>query len=145
MPTCHLVYLVDHGRVPLPKRTLQGFLARPTVMAHNFLAVRAGFEPAEPCFRPSCFQDKCHRPLGHLTINSQDELVFFSMKEFFVLLNSSFRIIFVWSGWRDLNPRPHAPKACALARLRYNPIDLVTPEGLEPSCFGSKPNILAAG
>ena len=24
-----------------------------------------------------------------------------------------------WSGWRDLNPRPLAPKASALAKLRY--------------------------
>ncbi len=27
-----------------------------------------------------------------------------------------------WSGWRDLNPRPLAPHASALARLRYIPI-----------------------
>ncbi len=26
-----------------------------------------------------------------------------------------------WSGWRDLNPRPRAPKARALAKLRYSP------------------------
>ena len=26
-----------------------------------------------------------------------------------------------WSGWRDLNPRPLAPKASALAKLRYIP------------------------
>src|SRR5699024_115306 len=25
------------------------------------------------------------------------------------------------SGWRDSNPRPHAPKACALTKLRYTP------------------------
>jgi hypothetical protein len=25
------------------------------------------------------------------------------------------------SGWRDLNPRPRAPKARALAKLRYSP------------------------
>ena len=27
-----------------------------------------------------------------------------------------------WSGWRDLNPRPLAPKASALAKLRYIPL-----------------------
>ena len=26
-----------------------------------------------------------------------------------------------WSGWRDSNPRPPAPQAGALARLRYIP------------------------
>ena len=26
-----------------------------------------------------------------------------------------------WSGWRDLNPRPLAPKASALAKLRHIP------------------------
>src|SRR5438270_14000570 len=27
----------------------------------------------------------------------------------------------IWSGRRDSNPGSHAPKACALARLRYSP------------------------
>ena len=31
-------------------------------------------------------------------------------------------IIFYWSGWRDLNPRLPAPKAGALAKLRYIPV-----------------------
>ncbi len=29
-----------------------------------------------------------------------------------------------WSGWRDSNPRPLAPKASALAKLRYIPLNL---------------------
>ena len=31
-----------------------------------------------------------------------------------------------WSGQRDSNPRPPAPKAGALAKLRYAPIDNLT-------------------
>jgi hypothetical protein len=27
----------------------------------------------------------------------------------------------LWSGWRDSNPRPPAPKAGALTKLRYIP------------------------
>ena len=30
-----------------------------------------------------------------------------------------------WSGWRDLNPRPLAPKASALAKLRHIPQNLM--------------------
>ncbi len=29
---------------------------------------------------------------------------------------------FLWSGWRDLNPRPQRPERCALSQLRYTPI-----------------------
>lgn len=28
---------------------------------------------------------------------------------------------FSWSGWRDLNSRPHGPKPCALTKLGYTP------------------------
>ncbi len=30
-----------------------------------------------------------------------------------------------WSAWRDLNPRPLAPQASALARLRYTPNSVI--------------------
>jgi hypothetical protein len=37
----------------------------------------------------------------------------------------------IWSGWPDSNRRPLAPKASALAKLRYSP---VTSDGSRPGC-----------
>jgi hypothetical protein len=33
-------------------------------------------------------------------------------------------IPYLWSGWADLNRRPHGPKPCALTRLRHTPLNL---------------------
>jgi hypothetical protein len=35
--------------------------------------------------------------------------------------NAEINNALTWSGWRDSNPRPPAPKAGALTKLRYIP------------------------
>ena len=37
-----------------------------------------------------------------------------------------------WSGWRDSNPRPPAPEAGALHKLRYSPMVMAAATGVEP-------------
>src|SRR6201996_1688884 len=55
-----------------------------------------------------------------------------------------------WSGWRDSNPRPPAPKAGALTKLRYIPcaVPLSGPaarlEGRRAQVYGKAPGRLAA-
>src|ERR1700685_3619464 len=47
-----------------------------------------------------------------------------------------------WSGWRDSNPRPPAPKAGALTKLRYIPAPPATPrsgrQGALRKCMGAQ-------
>ena len=37
-----------------------------------------------------------------------------------------------WSGWRDSNPRPPAPEAGALHKLRHSQMAMVAATGVEP-------------
>ena len=91
------------------------------------MARLAGFEPATLGLEGRCSIQMSYRRFEVIRLQSnitatieKNQSNLKSLTKFLLTPNHS-NITF-WSGQRDSNPRPPAPKAGALARLRYAPI-----------------------